>query len=70
MQNWNLFDHLKELVCPICKKNVKPENYGFCKCSYEIEYEKKVDNEYEEGKVDGSAEDDNFKIFDENESRK
>ena len=67
---WNLFDHLNVLVCPICKKNVKPDNFGFFKCNYEIEYEKKDDNEFEEGKVDGSAEDDDFIKFNKNESGK
>ena len=62
---WNLLDNLREKVrCPSCKERVKPLNFGFWDCRYEIEYEKETENGYEENTVEGEAGADDFKIFD------
>lgn len=62
---WNLLDNLREKVrCPNCKERVKPLNFGFWDCRYEIEYEKETENGYEESTVSGEAGADDFKIFD------
>ena len=62
---WNLLDNLREKVrCPNCKERVKPLNFGFWDCRYEIEYEKETENGYEENTVSGEAGADDFKIFD------
>ena len=53
---WNLLDNLKEKVrCPSCKERVKPLNFGFWLCRYEIEYEKETENGYEENTIKGEA---------------
>ena len=53
---WNLLDNLKEKVrCPSCKARVKPLNFGFWLCRYEIEYEKETENGYDENTVKGEA---------------
>jgi hypothetical protein len=62
---WNLLDNLREKVrCPSCNERVKPLNFGFWDCRYEIEYEKETENGYEENTVRGEAGADDFKIFD------
>ena len=69
VKNWNLCENLeKKVKCPVCDGRVKPLNYGFTNCNYEIEYEKEVDDGYEDGKVNGKAEENEFKIFNESES--
>lgn len=69
VKNWNLCENLeKKVKCPVCDGRVKPLNYGFTNCNYEIEYEKEVDDGYEDGKVNGKAEKNEFKIFNESES--
>ena len=53
---WNLLNNLKEKVrCPSCKARVKPLNFGFLLCRYEIEYEKETENGYDENTVKGEA---------------
>ena len=53
---WNLLDNLKEKVrCPSCKARVKPLNFGFWLCRYEIEYEKETEKGYDENTVKGEA---------------
>ena len=60
---WNLLDNLKEKVrCPSCKARVKPLNFGFWLCRYEIEYEKETENGYDENTVKGEAGDE-YKTF-------
>ena len=60
---WNLLDNLKEKVrCPSCKARVKPLNFGFWLCRYEIEYEKETKNGYDENTVKGEAGDE-YKTF-------
>ena len=69
VKNWNLCENLeKKVKCPVCDGRVKPLNYGFTNCNYEIEYEKEVDDGYEDGKVNGKAEENEFKLFNESES--
>ena len=69
VKNWNLCENLeKKVKCPVCDGRVKPLNYGFTNCNYEIEYEKEVDDGYEDGKVNGKAEKNEFKLFNESES--
>ena len=69
VKNWNLCENLeKKVKCPVCGGRVKPLNYGFTNCNYEIEYEKEVDDGYEDGKVNGKAEKNEFKLFNESES--
>ena len=62
--NWNLLLHQNEVICPECKRRVKPLNFGFLNCKYEIEYEKLEDDEYNDGKVKGKADSKEFIIFD------
>ena len=60
---WNLLDNLKEKVrCPSCKARVKPLNFGFWLCLYEIEYEKETEKGYDENTVKGEAGDE-YKTF-------
>ena len=60
---WNLLDNLKEKVrCPSCKARVKPLNFGFWLCRYEIEYEKETEKGYDENTVKGEAGDE-YKTF-------
>ena len=60
---WNLLDNLKEKVrCPSCNERVKPLNFGFWSCRYEIEYEKETENGYDENVVKGEAGDE-YKTF-------
>ena len=68
VKNWNLCENLEKVKCPVCGGRVKPLNYGFTNCNYEIEYEKEVDDGYEDGKVNGKAEENEFKLFNESES--
>ena len=64
VKNWNLLDHLNQVKCPECKEIVKPLNFGFLNCKYEIEYEKLENDEYNDGKVKGRTDWDEFIIFD------
>ena len=68
--NWDLLKNLKEVVCPACKKRVKPLNFGFYNCKYEIEYEKDENDEFKEGKVNGVSGEEDYIIFDEYSSGK
>ena len=53
---WNLLNNLKEKVrCPSCNERVKPLNFGFWLCRYEIEYEKETENGYDENVVKGEV---------------
>ena len=66
VNNWSLLDNLKaKVICPECGKRVKPINYGFWDCKYEIIFEKEVEDGYEEGKINGKIGGDDFQIFDE-----
>ena len=68
--NWNLLNNLKEVVCPACKKRVKPLNFGFYNCKYEIEYEMDENDEFKEGKVNGVSGHKDYIVFDEYSSGK
>ena len=58
---WNLYDNLEEKVrCPSCKARVKPLNFGFWLCRYEIEYE--TENGYDKNTFKGEAGDE-YKTF-------
>ena len=53
---WNLLNNLKEKVrCPSCNARVKPLNFGFWMCRYEIEYEKETENGYDENTIRGES---------------
>ena len=64
VRDYDILQHLSEIKCPACKKEVYPKNFGFLRCNYEIYYEKWENNNKETGKVSGYAEDE-FKVFDE-----
>ena len=64
VRDYDILQHLSEIKCPACKKEVYPKNFGFLRCNYEIYYEKWENNKKETGKVSGYAEDE-FKVFDE-----
>ena len=69
VQNWNLSEHLEnQVLCPSCRKLVKPKNYYFMKCHYKIDYIKEIDDEYDSGTIEGNASDKKFKYFNEKES--
>ena len=68
--NWDLLKNLKEVVCPACKKRVKPLNFGFYNCKYEIEYEKDENDEFKEGKVNGVSGAKDYIVFNEYSSGK
>jgi len=64
VMGWNLLENLKEKVkCPSCNERVKPLNFGFWDCLYEIEYEKETENGYEENIVRGDSGENEFRIF-------
>lgn len=64
VRDYDILQHLSEIKCPACKKEVYPKNFGFLRCNYEIYYEKWENNKKETGKVSGYAKDE-FKVFDE-----
>ena len=64
VRDYDILQHLSEIKCPACKKEVYPKNFGFLRCNYEIYYEKWENNKKETGTVSGYAEDE-FKVFDE-----
>ena len=65
VKNWNLLENIDKIRCPICNERVKPLNFGFWDCKYEIEYEKDEDDEYKSGSVKGESGIGEFKIFEE-----
>ena len=69
VQNWSLFEHLEDKVkCPACGDMVKPLNYWFKNCSYEISFIKDVDGNYERGTIKGTANYGKYKTFNREES--
>lgn len=70
VENWNLNTHLKDQVlCPCCRKMVKPKNFYFFKCKYKIDYIKEInDDEYDTGYIEGFASNRKYRHFDEKES--
>jgi len=69
--NWNLLIHQEDqVVCPCCKEMVKPENYWFLDCYYRIDFIKEIDGRYEKNSIDGYANSDKYKTFDEKQSGK
>jgi len=70
VKNWNLNAHLKDQVlCPSCRKMVKPKNYYFFECKYKIDYIKEINgDEYDTGCIEGFASNRLYKHFNEKES--
>ena len=64
VRDFNLINKLSEILCPSCRNEVYPKNFGFLKCKYRIYYEKWENNKKKIGEVKGKAEN-KFKIFDE-----
>jgi len=62
--NWNLLENIDKVRCPECNARVKPINFGFFNCKYEIEYEKDEDDEIKSGKISGKSGENDFIIFD------
>ena len=63
VKNWNLVYKHDTIVCPECKEKVMPLNFGFFNCKYEIEYEKIENEDYIDGKVNGSSGENEFIVF-------
>lgn len=71
VENWNLFMHQEEqVVCPSCREMVKPDNFWFLNCNYRIDFIKEIDGRYEKNSINGYADSDKYKTFDEKESGK
>lgn len=71
VQDWDLFQHIKkkDVLCPSCRKLVKPINYYFYECNYTIDYIKEEEGEeLIDGSINGCACNGNYKYFDEKES--
>ena len=64
VRDFNLINKLSEILCPSCRNEVYPKNFGFLKCKYRIYYEKWENNKKKSGEVEGKAEN-KFKLFDE-----
>jgi len=68
VEDWNLFQNVTKIKCPICETKVVPINFGFSGCKYIINYIKVENNEYIENKVENEVTEDKFQLFDEDES--
>ena len=70
VENWNLNTHLKDQVlCPCCRKMVKPKNFYFFECKYKIDYIKEINlDEYDTGYIEGFASNSKYRHFDEKEN--
>ena len=64
VRDFNLINELSKILCPSCRNEVYPKNFGFLKCEYRIYYEKWENNKKKIGEVKGKAEN-KFKLFDE-----
>ncbi len=64
VRDFNLINELSKILCPSCRNEVYPKNFGFLKCEYRIYYEKWENNKKKIGEVKGKAEN-KFKILDE-----
>jgi len=69
VENWNLSEHIEnQVLCPCCGGLVKPKNYYFYECNYQIDYVKKKGEEYYRDSIKGIAKDEKYTYFDEKES--
>ena len=70
VQDWDLCQHIKkkDVLCPSCRKMVKPINYYFYECNYTIDYIKEEGDELKDGSINGCACNGKYKYFDEKES--
>ena len=68
VQNWDIFTNLDEINCPCCGNKVKPLNFAFKHCSYLIQYNIKINGDYEGRTNKGTTISDKFVIFDIKES--
>ena len=68
VNNWNLFEHLEDVLCPSCKEMVNAKNYWFKNCFYRIDYIKNNNEKMERGSIRGDASSDMYKTFDQEES--
>lgn len=67
---WNLLENIDKVRCPVCNSRVKPINFGFFNCKYEIEYEKDEDDEIKSGTISGESGEKDFIVFDDYSSGK
>ena len=68
VQNWDIFTNLDEINCPCCGNKVKPLNFAFKHCSYLIQYNIKINGDYEGRTNKGTTISDKFVMFDIKES--
>ena len=68
VQNWDTFTNSDKIKCPCCGYKVKPLNFAFKHCSYLIQYNIKINGDYEGRTNKGTTISDKFVIFDINES--
>ena len=68
VQNWDIFTNLDEINCPCCGNKVKPLNFAFKHCSYLIQYNIKINGDYEGRTNKRTTISDKFVIFDIKES--
>ena len=64
VSGFNILKNLEQIICPACKEEVYPKNFGFLNCKYKAEYTIYKDNSKLEGKVEGEA-GEKYKTFDE-----
>ena len=67
VQDWDLCQYIKkkDVLCPSCRKMVKPINYYFYECNYTIDYIKEEGDELKDGSINGCACNGKYKYFDE-----
>ena len=70
VEEWDLFQNMKNIKCPICTKKVVPKNFGFSRCKYIIKYTKVENDEPIDDEVKNETTGDKFQLFDEDESGK
>ena len=68
VQNWDTFTNSDKIKCPCCGYKVKPLNFAFKHCSYLIQYNIKINGDYEGRTNKGTTISDKFVIFDIKES--
>ena len=68
VQNWDIFTNSDKIKCPCCGYKVKPLNFAFKHCSYLIQYNIKINGDYEGRTNKGTTISDKFVIFDIKES--
>ena len=64
VQNWDTFTNSDKIKCPCCGYKVKPLNFAFKHCSYLIQYNIKINGDYEGRTNKGTTISDKFVMFD------